>query len=84
MERGQGIAGSPATVKDFFKRQLAETQCNYLVGQFAFGDLTRQECLRSIDLFVREVMPALRNVIPGPNAARNPESIATGRAILHR
>jgi alkanesulfonate monooxygenase SsuD/methylene tetrahydromethanopterin reductase-like flavin-dependent oxidoreductase (luciferase family) len=60
MERGQGIAGSPATVTDFLTRQLAETQCNYVVGQFAFGDLTRQECLRSIGLFVSEVMPALR------------------------
>jgi hypothetical protein len=31
-----------------------------MVGQFAFGDLTRDECLRSIGLFTREVMPALR------------------------
>jgi alkanesulfonate monooxygenase SsuD/methylene tetrahydromethanopterin reductase-like flavin-dependent oxidoreductase (luciferase family) len=60
VERGQGIAGSPATVTDFLGRQLAETQCNYVVGQFAFGALTRQECLRSIGLFVGEVMPALR------------------------
>jgi alkanesulfonate monooxygenase SsuD/methylene tetrahydromethanopterin reductase-like flavin-dependent oxidoreductase (luciferase family) len=61
MERGQGIAGSPATVTEFLRRQLAETQCNYVVGQFAFGDLVGPECLGSIDLFVREVVPALRN-----------------------
>jgi len=84
VERGQGIAGSPATVTDFLRAQIAETQCNYVVGQFAFGDLTREECLRSIDLFVSAVMPALRNVMPGPRAARNPGSITTGRAILHR
>jgi len=60
IERGQGIAGSPATVANFLDRQLAMTQCNYVVGQFAFGDLTRQECLRSIGLFVSDVMPALR------------------------
>jgi alkanesulfonate monooxygenase SsuD/methylene tetrahydromethanopterin reductase-like flavin-dependent oxidoreductase (luciferase family) len=60
VERGQGIAGSPATVTDFLKAQLAETQCNYLVGQFAFGDLTREECLSSIALFAGDVMPALR------------------------
>src|ERR1700728_25756 len=30
MERGQGVAGSPATVTDFLKRQLGETQCNYV------------------------------------------------------
>ena len=29
-------------------------------GQFAFGDLTLDETLHSIDLFAREVMPALR------------------------
>jgi alkanesulfonate monooxygenase SsuD/methylene tetrahydromethanopterin reductase-like flavin-dependent oxidoreductase (luciferase family) len=61
MERGQGIAGSPATVTEFLRTQLAETQCNYMVGQFAFGDLTRAECLGSIELFVSEVMPALRS-----------------------
>jgi alkanesulfonate monooxygenase SsuD/methylene tetrahydromethanopterin reductase-like flavin-dependent oxidoreductase (luciferase family) len=58
--RGQGVAGSPATVTDFLSRQLAETGCNYVVGQFAFGDLSRAECLHSIDLFASGVMPALR------------------------
>ncbi len=60
MQRGQGVAGSPTTVTKFLASQLAETQCNYVVGQFAFGDLVGEECLRSIDLFVRDVMPALR------------------------
>jgi alkanesulfonate monooxygenase SsuD/methylene tetrahydromethanopterin reductase-like flavin-dependent oxidoreductase (luciferase family) len=58
--RGQGIAGSPATVTEFLASQLAETGCNYVVGQFAFGDLTRAECLNSIALFTNEVMPKLR------------------------
>jgi len=31
-----------------------------VVGQFAFGDLTREESLQSIGLFAREVMPLLR------------------------
>jgi alkanesulfonate monooxygenase SsuD/methylene tetrahydromethanopterin reductase-like flavin-dependent oxidoreductase (luciferase family) len=57
---GQGIAGSPQTVSAFLQSQLAETQCNYVVGQFAFGDLSRDECLRSIKLFADEVMSALR------------------------
>ena len=59
-ERGQGIAGSPATVAQFLASQVAETGCNYVVGQFAFGDLTREESLQSIGLFAREVMPLLR------------------------
>ncbi|MGH7247649.1 MAG: hypothetical protein ACREH9_06050, partial [Pseudomonadota bacterium] len=60
MERGQGVAGSPATVRDYLAAQIAETGSNYVVGQFAFGDMTLDECLHSIGLFVSEVMPALR------------------------
>jgi alkanesulfonate monooxygenase SsuD/methylene tetrahydromethanopterin reductase-like flavin-dependent oxidoreductase (luciferase family) len=62
MARGQGIAGSPATVRTVLAAQLEETGCNYVVGQFAFGDMTREEALRSIELFTREVMPALRTI----------------------
>ncbi len=58
--RGQGIAGSPGHVTETLRRQLAETGCNYVVGQFAFGDLAGNESLRSIELFANEVMPALR------------------------
>jgi len=65
LERGQGIAGSPATVAAFLSAQLKETGCNYVVGQFAFGDLTRAECLRSIALFADEVTPKLR-ALPSP------------------
>jgi alkanesulfonate monooxygenase SsuD/methylene tetrahydromethanopterin reductase-like flavin-dependent oxidoreductase (luciferase family) len=70
MERGQGVAGTPAAVAAFLAGQLAQTGCNYVVGQFAFGDLTREESLRSIDLFAREVMPALqRESADRPRAA---------------
>ncbi len=60
VEAGQGIAGSPATVAECLSAQLRETQCNYFVGQFAFGDLSLRECLQSIGLFVNEVMPKVR------------------------
>ena len=42
------------------KPQLAESGANYLVCRFAFGDLSLAESLRSLDLFTRHVMPALR------------------------
>ena len=58
VECGQGVAGAPSTVARFLSSQLEQTGCNYVVGQFAFGDLTRAECLRSIGLFADEVMPA--------------------------
>jgi alkanesulfonate monooxygenase SsuD/methylene tetrahydromethanopterin reductase-like flavin-dependent oxidoreductase (luciferase family) len=60
MQRGQGVAGSPGTVLNFLRAQLQETDCNYVVGQFAFGDLSLEETLRSIALFTRDVMPALK------------------------
>jgi hypothetical protein len=60
MERGQGIAGSPVTVAEFLSSQLGATGCNYVVGQFAFGDLTLDETLQSIGLFTSEVIPLLR------------------------
>jgi alkanesulfonate monooxygenase SsuD/methylene tetrahydromethanopterin reductase-like flavin-dependent oxidoreductase (luciferase family) len=59
MAQGRGIAGSPDTVSRFLREQMVETRCNYLVGQFAFGDLTLGEMLQSLDLFTRHVMPNL-------------------------
>ena len=78
MERGQGVAGSPTTVRTALAEQLAETGCNYVVGQFAFGDMTCEEALHSIGLFASEVMPALRHAPAARSAARNPQSMPTG------
>ena len=74
VERGQGIAGSPATVAQFLSAQLDETRCNYVVGQFAFGDLTLGESLQSIGLFAGEVMPILRAKVP--EGAQKPAGVA--------
>ena len=57
---GRAIAGSPKTVTEVVRAQMAETGCDYFVGQFSFGDLTQDETLRSIGLFAKHVMPALR------------------------
>jgi alkanesulfonate monooxygenase SsuD/methylene tetrahydromethanopterin reductase-like flavin-dependent oxidoreductase (luciferase family) len=58
---GQGIAGSPETVRSFLQSQLEESAANYLVGQFAFGDLSLDESLRSLQLFSERVMPKLNH-----------------------
>lgn len=60
MEEGRAIAGDPDTVAKFFQAQVAETQANYVVGQFAFGDLSLTESSRSVQLFSRHVMPQLK------------------------
>jgi len=57
---GTGIAGSPATVAEVLSRQLDQSGSNYLVGQFAFGDLTLDEMLHSVELFAAKVMPGCR------------------------
>jgi hypothetical protein len=59
MEVGQGVAGSPGTVLSFLRRQIDATGSNYVVGQFAFGDVSLAEALKSIELFGRHVMPEL-------------------------
>jgi alkanesulfonate monooxygenase SsuD/methylene tetrahydromethanopterin reductase-like flavin-dependent oxidoreductase (luciferase family) len=59
MARGQGMAGSPETIVRWLRSQLDETGANYVVGQFAFGDLTPAECRRSVGLFADRVMPEL-------------------------
>jgi alkanesulfonate monooxygenase SsuD/methylene tetrahydromethanopterin reductase-like flavin-dependent oxidoreductase (luciferase family) len=59
---GRGFCGSPRTVTEIVRQQMAESGADYFVGQFAFGDLTLAETRRSIELFAAEVMPALRDV----------------------
>jgi alkanesulfonate monooxygenase SsuD/methylene tetrahydromethanopterin reductase-like flavin-dependent oxidoreductase (luciferase family) len=59
MEIGHAVAGDPDAVLEFLQAQIDESAANYLVGQFAFGDLSLAESLRSVDLFRRYVMPVL-------------------------
>jgi alkanesulfonate monooxygenase SsuD/methylene tetrahydromethanopterin reductase-like flavin-dependent oxidoreductase (luciferase family) len=57
-ERGNGIAGSPQTVRDYVDAEEKSTGINYLCSWLAFGDTTLEESLRSVELFGREIMPA--------------------------
>ncbi len=54
---GNGIAGSPETVRRFVADEIAANNCNYFVPHMAFGDMTLAETLRSIELFSKAVMP---------------------------
>jgi alkanesulfonate monooxygenase SsuD/methylene tetrahydromethanopterin reductase-like flavin-dependent oxidoreductase (luciferase family) len=58
LERGDAVAGTPDTVREFIANEIAETGVNYYVCDFAFGTIGHDETMRSIDLFTREVMPA--------------------------
>jgi alkanesulfonate monooxygenase SsuD/methylene tetrahydromethanopterin reductase-like flavin-dependent oxidoreductase (luciferase family) len=59
MAIGHAIAGDPAEVLKFLQVQIDESAANYLVGQFAFGDLSLAESLRSVELFRQHIMPKL-------------------------
>ena len=57
-QRGDAIAGTPAQVRDYIAREIEVAGVNYYVCDFAFGRMTHEEAMRSIELFAREVMPA--------------------------
>ena len=57
---GTAVAGSPQTVRDFIAAEIEATAPNYFVPWLAFGDMTADEALHSVNLFAREVMPAFR------------------------
>ncbi len=56
---GRAVAGTADKVRDFLLREATEGGLNYLLCRFAFGDMTGEESLHSLDLFVRRVMPDL-------------------------
>ena len=59
LERGRILVGSPATVRERLREYLGTSGANYVLGCFAFGSLPVEQVLSSVDLFAREVMPAL-------------------------
>jgi alkanesulfonate monooxygenase SsuD/methylene tetrahydromethanopterin reductase-like flavin-dependent oxidoreductase (luciferase family) len=59
IERGLALIGSPETVTHLLLTQARELHLDTFVGLFAFGGLTHPQVMRSLDLFAREVMPAL-------------------------
>jgi len=59
LDGGYIVAGSAATVRERLKRDNAVAGINSCLCRMAFGDLSFEESSRSVELFAREVMPAL-------------------------
>jgi alkanesulfonate monooxygenase SsuD/methylene tetrahydromethanopterin reductase-like flavin-dependent oxidoreductase (luciferase family) len=57
-QRGDAIAGTPDQVRKYIADEIAATGVNYYVCDFAFGRMTHEEAMRSVNLFAKEVMPA--------------------------
>ena len=55
---GHGVAGSPATVRDYVARLQSDTGVNAVLCQMTFGDMRFEHAAHSIRLFGRDVIPA--------------------------
>ena len=49
--------GTPATVRARIEQDLEVSGADYFLARFAYGDLTHEESVRSLELFTNEVMP---------------------------
>jgi alkanesulfonate monooxygenase SsuD/methylene tetrahydromethanopterin reductase-like flavin-dependent oxidoreductase (luciferase family) len=67
VEDGRAVAGTPEHVAEVLQRHVAAIGMNYIVGRFAFGDMAPADSLRSVELFARHVMPALREETKATN-----------------
>ena len=59
VESGKAVVGTPEAVARILRTQLSDIDFNYVVGQFAFGDMPINAALRSVELFGSRVMPML-------------------------
>lgn len=60
VDKHLAFVGSPSSVADQVAQVVEATGVDYLAGAFAWGTLSREDALRSIDLFDTEVIPAVR------------------------
>ena len=63
---GGAFAGTATGFRDFVEKQIEATGATYFVCDVAFGDLTAQESMRTVDLMAAEVMPHFAD--PGAGA----------------
>jgi alkanesulfonate monooxygenase SsuD/methylene tetrahydromethanopterin reductase-like flavin-dependent oxidoreductase (luciferase family) len=57
------VCGTAATVRDHYVRYAAEGTVNYLVVNVPFGDMTFAQAEYTLDAFIGEVMPAVREAV---------------------
>ena len=61
MDTGSGtVFGSPERVIQQLRYYMSRTRINHWMLWFKIGGLEHQKVLRSMELFVKEVMPALQ------------------------
>ena len=58
-QEGRAIAGTAEQVREFLQVSIDEGGLNYLLCRFAFGDITVDEALQSVELFATKVKAEL-------------------------
>jgi alkanesulfonate monooxygenase SsuD/methylene tetrahydromethanopterin reductase-like flavin-dependent oxidoreductase (luciferase family) len=56
---GFGIAGTPRAVREYVSAQAGQAHANFMLCQMVFGAMRYEEALHSMQLFSRDVIPAL-------------------------
>ncbi len=54
------MVGTPQAVREMIDEQTTESGVNYLMCRVAFGDLPYEATARTVELFVRDVMPRVK------------------------
>jgi hypothetical protein len=62
---GNVVAGRPATVRDYFVQQAGRGVANYIMLMTPIGDMTQDESMYTLNAFIDEVIPAVREVETG-------------------
>ncbi len=62
MESELVIVGSPERVRDYYVEQARRGIANYFILMLPFGDMTNDEARKTLDSFIAEVIPAVREV----------------------
>ncbi len=55
---GHCVVGTAPMVREVLGREIEEAGVNYLLGRFAFGDLTLETSMQTVANMQREIMPA--------------------------
>lgn len=88
MEAGAIVCGSPTTVRDQLTEWLTDFRVANLHAMLQFGSMPTDLARHNIDLFAREVMPALRELWPQEDHPHRwwPEALggtrSTGSALV--
>ena len=82
VRRRVALVGTPDRVREQVAEYAARSGCNYLVVQPHFGEMTHEQALRSLRLFIDEVMPAFTTPATVPAEAEEESEIVDVKAAL--